>query len=122
MDENGKFIWPGFGENIRVLKWIVDRAQNKVSAQDTPLGHIPHLKDLDLSGLDLSKSKLEKLFEIKPSKWQPELDDIEKFFGQFGKHMPQEILEQYKMLKNSMNNGASDDYFYSIRHANRGGA
>lgn len=122
VDENGKFIWPGFGENIRVLKWIVDRTQNKVEAQDTPLGRIPHLKDIDLSGIDLPKSKVEKLFEINTEEWQPELADIEKFLGQFGKYMPQEVLEQYKMLKNSMNNGASDDYFDSIRYADRGGA
>jgi phosphoenolpyruvate carboxykinase (GTP) len=122
VDENGKFIWPGFGENIRVLKWIVDRAQNKVDAQNTPLGRIPHLKDLDLSGTDLHKSKVEKLFEINPNEWQPELADIEKFFGQFGKHMPKEVWEQYKMLKNSLDNGTTDEYFDFFRYTDRGGA
>ncbi len=63
-DENGKFLWPGFGENIRVLKWMIERTQNKVTAQETKIGLMPHLKDLDLNGLNLPAGNLEKLFNI----------------------------------------------------------
>jgi phosphoenolpyruvate carboxykinase (GTP) len=122
VDDNGKFIWPGFGENIRVLKWIVDRAQNKVDAKTTPLGYIPYLKDLNLQGLSISKDSLEKLFEINPAQWQPELADIQKFLEQFGSRLPQEMLEQYQMLEKALNNHSNDDYFDSIRFGDRGGA
>jgi phosphoenolpyruvate carboxykinase (GTP) len=121
VDDNGKFIWPGFGENIRVLKWIVDRTQNKVDAKNTPLGYIPYLKDLDLQDISIAKDKLEKLFEIKPAKWKSELADIKKFLEQFGDHMPQEIWEQYQMLEKALNH-SNDDYFDSIRYGDRGGA
>ena len=64
VDDEGKFIWPGFGENIRVLKWIVDRVNNRVKAHETPIGLIPYLEDLNLEGLNLHKEKLRKLFEV----------------------------------------------------------
>ncbi|KJJ83371.1 phosphoenolpyruvate carboxykinase (GTP) [Candidatus Omnitrophus magneticus] len=101
-DDDGKFIWPGFGENMRVLKWIVDRINNKVSVNKTPLGYIPNLKDLDLTGLNLSKEKLEKLFEINSSAWKPELEDIKKSLENFGKRMPKEIMEEYNNLENGL--------------------
>lgn len=101
-DENGKFIWPGFGENIRVLRWIVDRAQNKVGAQDTPLGRVPHLKDLNTDGLNLPKEKIEKLFEVDKSGWKMELADINKFFTQFGNRLPEALWAQYKKLEQSL--------------------
>lgn len=63
-DENGKFLWPGFGENIRVLKWMIERTQNKADARKTPIGLMPNLKDLDLNGLNLPPENLEKLFDI----------------------------------------------------------
>jgi phosphoenolpyruvate carboxykinase (GTP) len=106
VDESGKFIWPGFGENIRVLKWIVDRAQNKVSAQDTAIGRIPHFKDLNLDGVNISEEKLKKLFEIKPAEWKNELSDIKKFLEQFGDRTPEEVWVQYKKLSDSFEGGA----------------
>jgi phosphoenolpyruvate carboxykinase (GTP) len=98
MDDDGKFIWPGFGENIRVLKWIIDRVNGRVGAQQTPVGLIPHIKDLELEGLNITKEKLQKLFEIDPQAWQAELQEIETFFSQFGRHIPSEIWQQYKSL------------------------
>ncbi|MBF0523233.1 MAG: phosphoenolpyruvate carboxykinase (GTP) [Candidatus Omnitrophica bacterium] len=98
VDENGKFIWPGFGDNIRVLKWIIDRANNKVGVQKTPLGFLPQMKDLDFSGLNIPEEKLGRLFDINLSDWESELKDIEKFFEQFGAHMPAEMWEEYHAL------------------------
>jgi phosphoenolpyruvate carboxykinase (GTP) len=63
-DENGNFLWPGFGENMRVLKWIVDRVKGKVDARETPVGLIPKFEDFELSGLNISSEQLEKLFAI----------------------------------------------------------
>lgn len=99
VDEKGKFIWPGFGENVRILKWIVDRVNNRIDAKETPLGYVPHLRDLDLKGLDIPKGKLEKLFEINPQDWQQELEDVEKFLNQFGSHLPQEIRQEFNTTK-----------------------
>jgi phosphoenolpyruvate carboxykinase (GTP) len=121
-DENDKFIWPGFGDNIRILKWIVERSQEKVGAQDTALGRIPCLKDLSMEGAGVSKERLEKLFEINPAEWKNELSDIKKFLESFGSRTPREIWEHYNKLEKFLNNGSNDEYFNSIRYSDRGGA
>ncbi|MBN1869370.1 MAG: phosphoenolpyruvate carboxykinase (GTP) [Candidatus Omnitrophica bacterium] len=101
VDENGKFMWPGFGENIRVLEWIVKRTQNKVGAQDTALGRMPHLKALNMKGACVSAKELKKLFEVNPAEWKAEISDINKFLDQFGSHTPKEIRNQCKKLEDS---------------------
>ena len=98
VDEAGKFIWPGFGENARVIKWIVERVNGRAGARDTPMGLVPELKDLPVSGLGIPKEKLEKLFEVKPPEWQAELQDIRDFLGRFGRHIPYEIRQEYDRL------------------------
>ena len=98
-DERGKFIWPGFGENIRVLKWMIDRINNRVKAKTTPIGLTPKPEDLELGGLDIPKDKLEKLFEVNLSDWKPELEDAKKFLGQFGEHLPKELWNEYEKLE-----------------------
>jgi len=97
-DEEGKFIWPGFGENIRVLKWIIDRANNAAGAKETPIGLVPHIKDLDLSGLHIQKEKLEKLFEVNIADWADEFKEIKDFLGQFGNRLPAEMWDEYKRI------------------------
>ena len=99
VDEGGNFIWPGFGENIRVLKWIIDRAKGRVSAKETPLGLIPNYDDFTLEGLDFPRDSFEKLFDINKDEWAQETAGIEEFFNKFGSRMPQAIWEQYKTLK-----------------------
>ncbi|HUW19591.1 MAG TPA: phosphoenolpyruvate carboxykinase (GTP) [Sedimentisphaerales bacterium] len=98
VDDNGDFIWPGFGENIRVLKWIIDRVNNKVQAKETPIGLIPHLKDLNLEGLNIPSDKLRKLFEVNLADWDAELKDTGDFLGRFGKHLPPEIWQEYERI------------------------
>jgi phosphoenolpyruvate carboxykinase (GTP) len=98
-DDDGRFIWPGFGENIRVLKWIIERVNNGVKAKETPVGYIPHAADLDLSGLSISDKNMAKLLEINPKEWGPELEDIEKFLKQFGDRLPAEIWKEHESLK-----------------------
>jgi len=90
-DDDGKFIWPGFGDNIRVIKWVLDRANGRVGAKETPIGLVPNVADLDLSGLKIAKEKMAKLFEVDRDGWQTELQDIDEFLGQFGDHLPAEI-------------------------------
>ena len=102
-DGDGDFLWPGFRDNIRVLKWIIERVNNSVGAKETPIGYVPYLNDLDLSGLDIPKEKLEKLFDINPGEWVSEVQDIEKFLTQFGNRMPEEIWQEFNNLKKKLN-------------------
>ena len=98
-DEEGKFLWPGFGENIRVLKWITDRINNKVGSNPTPLGLIPKIEDFDLSGLNISKERMEKLFEVNLPEWKTELESVKSFLRQFDDRLPNEIWEEFKKLE-----------------------
>jgi phosphoenolpyruvate carboxykinase (GTP) len=97
-DENGNFLWPGFGENMRVLKWIVDRVKGKVDARETPIGLIPKFEDLELSGLGISNEQLEKLFAVNQDEWQTELGEVRKFFDSFGDKLPSELRTEYEAL------------------------
>jgi len=100
-DNLGNFIWPGFGENIRVLKWIIDRAKGKVKGRETPIGVVPKSEDMNLHGLNIDKQNLEKLFEVKLDDWKQEIEDVRKFLEQFGDRMPKEMWEEYNALKNN---------------------
>ncbi|MCM8758981.1 MAG: phosphoenolpyruvate carboxykinase (GTP) [Candidatus Omnitrophica bacterium] len=97
-DEDGKFIWPGFGENIRVLKWIIERVNNKVSGRETPIGIVPHLKDIETTGIEVQKEKLESILNVDIKEWKEELEDIKKFFESFGKRFPQQLWQEYEKL------------------------
>jgi phosphoenolpyruvate carboxykinase (GTP) len=98
VDENGKFIWPGFGDNIRVLKWIIDRVNGKVGAKETPIGLVPDIDDFPRDGLKISRRDMEKLFEVRPEEWRDEILEIKKFLAPFGRHVPYEIWQNYEKL------------------------
>jgi len=96
--EDGKFLWPGYGENMRVLKWIIDRAQGHVGGQETLLGWVPKAGDLDLSGLDIQHEAVNEATSINLQQWKTELESQEEFFNQFGRTMPETLLLQRQML------------------------
>jgi len=96
--KNGKFLWPGYGENMRVLKWIIDRAQGKVSGQETVIGWVPKAGDLDLSGLDVPPEDVNEATSINLDEWRSELQSQEEFFEKFGDRMPQALQLQRKLL------------------------
>ncbi len=98
-DEKGKFVWPGFGENLRVLEWILKRCNDKVKARETPVGYIPFPEDMDMTGLPLAKGSLEKLFSIDKKQWLEDLEQQKDFFKIFSDRLPAEILQEYKALK-----------------------
>lgn len=98
VNEKGEFLWPGFGENIRILKWIVDRVNGRAGARETPLGLIPDLKDFNFDGLNIPRENLKKLFEVSPHEWEAELKDIKNFLDQFSRHIPYEIWQDYNEL------------------------
>jgi phosphoenolpyruvate carboxykinase (GTP) len=91
IDEKGRFLWPGFGENIRLLKWIIDRVNGKAGAKETPLGLVPDLASFPTAGLELPRNNLQRLFEVKPGEWQAEIQEIKDFLERFGTHLPYEI-------------------------------
>jgi phosphoenolpyruvate carboxykinase (GTP) len=97
-DKNGKFLWPGFGENMRVLKWVVDRARGKTGAFETVMGWVPRPGDLDLSGLDVTDEELHQATAIDFDEWQQELESQKEFFDKIGDKMPKSILLWREML------------------------
>jgi len=99
---DGRWLWPGFGENSRVLKWMCDRVDGKVGAVETPLGLMPSEGDLDLSGLSIPPADLEELLRVDPDVWKAEYFDIEVFFDQFGSHLPDRLDAQLKALRDRL--------------------
>lgn len=102
MDENGKFLWPGFKENLRVIEWILDRCNNKVDAVRTPIGFIPRPADMDFTGLKLPEGALEKLLEIKSEDWLEELKGVGTFFKEFKRDLPKELWIELEKLSNRL--------------------
>ncbi|MFZ0761293.1 MAG: phosphoenolpyruvate carboxykinase (GTP) [Candidatus Sulfotelmatobacter sp.] len=88
-DKNGRLLWPGYGENSRVLKWIFERCDGKVHAQDTPIGRLPQVADLDTVGLGLSPAQVEELLGIDIAGWRAEVPSIKEHFAHFGSRLPQ---------------------------------
>jgi phosphoenolpyruvate carboxykinase (GTP) len=102
-DENGKFLWPGFGENMRVLKWIVERCEGKAGAADTPIGRMPRFEDLEWQGLDkVGKEMFSKLTQVDAKLWQDELKDHDELFGKLQSRLPQELRAKRDELAKSL--------------------
>jgi phosphoenolpyruvate carboxykinase (GTP) len=97
-DTNGKFIWPGFGENSRVLKWIVGRLEGTAHANETAIGRVPAKSSLDVGGLGLSDDQLETLLSVNHDVWREEASLIPAFFERFGDHLPKELWDQHDAL------------------------
>ena len=98
-DENGEFLWPGFGENSRVLKWILDRIDGNAQAVDTPLGLLPEIDGIDTSGLDVDNHAMEKLLEVNSESWSREVPLIEEHLSSIGERLPVEMTSQLNDLK-----------------------
>ncbi|MCW2938956.1 MAG: Phosphoenolpyruvate carboxykinase [Actinomycetia bacterium] len=97
-DAGGKFLWPGFGENSRVLKWIVDRLNGSAQAVKTPIGNVPAPGDLDTDGLDISATDLETLLCVDLDVWKQEAALVPAHFATFGDHLPAELTHEYEAL------------------------
>jgi len=97
-DENGRFVWPGFGENSRVLKWIAERLSGDAEAVETPVGNLPAPGALDLDGLQLSQADLDLLLTVDPPTWKLEADRMPEFFRMFGEHLPERLWELHQDL------------------------
>jgi len=100
---NNEFLWPGYGENSRVLKWICERIEGKGKAVETPIGYLPTMDAIDTTGLELPNESLQKLLEVDIGGWKKEVDSIEEYFKNFGDRMPYKLNEQVAKLRDRLN-------------------
>ncbi|MGM9551565.1 MAG: phosphoenolpyruvate carboxykinase (GTP) [Clostridia bacterium] len=104
-DDEGHFMWPGFGDNLRVLNWIVDRCEGKVDARETALGYLPYAKDINVEGLDIDPKTLEDLLSVDKEVWLNEVKLIKEFYAQFDTdgRFPKELYDQLNALEERLN-------------------
>ena len=98
-DDEGNFIWPGFGDNMRVLNWIIDRCEGKADAEETAIGYVPKADDIDLTDLDMDRATLESILKVDKAVWEKEADEIEEHYKKFGDRLPAQLREQLDNLK-----------------------
>jgi len=97
--DRGEFLWPGFGQNLRVLQWIIQRCNGAGQAKETPIGYLPTADALDLAGLDLPEITLKTMLSIDPEEWTVALQSQKEFFARFGSLMPEEIWQEHRSLE-----------------------
>jgi phosphoenolpyruvate carboxykinase (GTP) len=93
-DDAGRFLWPGFGDNLRVLRWIIDRCKGTAKARETAIGQLPHPQDLDTQGLELAPGALDELLAVDPAMWRAEFKGIADYFGEFGTRIPRALATE----------------------------
>ena len=99
-DDEGHFIWPGFGDNMRVLNWIVDRCEGKADAVETPIGYEPKPEDIDVEGLsDVTLDTVKGLLNVDRALWKEEVAGIKEFYAKFGDKLPKELVKQLEILE-----------------------
>ncbi len=98
-NEKGEFLWPGFGDNMRVLDWILKRCAGTADARETAIGYLPYAKDIDIEGLDYSVDTLESILTVDKKRWSAEADEIAEYYKQFGDRLPKELAENLATLK-----------------------
>ena len=102
-DDEGNFLWPGFGDNMRVLLWILDRCEGKVDAKECAIGYVPNADDIDITDLDMTKEELEALLTIDANEWIKDVEDpetgIKAYFAQFGDMLPKEMADELEKLE-----------------------
>jgi phosphoenolpyruvate carboxykinase (GTP) len=97
-DANGKFLWPGFGDNLRVLEWMLRRVEGSVGAVETPIGRLPQARDLDLDGLQLPAGALEQLLDVDAEAWRKELDAIGEYLDEYGERTPAALRAEQRRV------------------------
>jgi phosphoenolpyruvate carboxykinase (GTP) len=116
-DENNKFMWPGFGDNIRVLKWIFERLDDKDIADETPIGYIPKEGAIDLTGITVSKKNMQELLSVEKEEWLAETEEIREYYKIFGDRLPEELTEELNALEERLQNN-SGEYISNERSRN----
>ena len=101
-NEKGEFIWPGYSDNFRVIEWIINRCENLVDADESPVGYLPKYGDINTDGLEISDEQLKSLLSIDKESWAEDIKGIEEFFNKFGDKLPDELTEELTILKNNI--------------------
>ena len=101
-DDDGNFMWPGFGDNMRVLLWILDRCNGKADAVDSPIGFMPKPEDIDITDLEIDINTLKELLTVDKEVWLKDVENQKEYFAQFGDRLPREISEELKKLENNL--------------------
>ncbi|MBP5686845.1 MAG: phosphoenolpyruvate carboxykinase (GTP) [Clostridia bacterium] len=103
-DDEGNFIWPGFGENLRVIDWILERCEDKVDAKETAIGYVPYAKDINVEGLDgITEKTVEDLLSVDKESWVKETEGIESFYKELGERVPKELYDELGKLTANLN-------------------
>jgi phosphoenolpyruvate carboxykinase (GTP) len=103
---DGKFLWPGYGENVRVLKWMLDRIEGRAEAKETAIGNVPTPQSLTLDGLSISPDTLDELLKVDPSAWADESQAVGQFFQEFGKRLPEQLRQEHRALDERLQRSA----------------
>jgi phosphoenolpyruvate carboxykinase (GTP) len=101
-DEDGGFLWPGFGENSRVLKWVIERLEGTAAAEETAVGHVPTPDSLDVSGLDMTREQVEKALAVNKDEWRAEVPQITEWFQKFGDKLPSTMWDELAILEHRL--------------------
>ena len=101
-DDEGHFIWPGFGDNMRVLLWILDRVEGKVDARETAIGYVPNAEDINIDGLDITKETLLELLAVDTASWKEDIDNIREFYALVGDRVPAELYAELNALESRL--------------------
>jgi phosphoenolpyruvate carboxykinase (GTP) len=106
-DDTGRFLWPGFGDNIRVLQWILERVEGRGASRLTPIGHVPSPGALDLRGLDISPERFEELVAVDPRAWLDEVERNGPFLDRFGEILPKALRREHDELSRRLRTAMS---------------
>ncbi len=96
-DDDGRFLWPGYGENVRILKWIVERIHGKAKAEETPIGYVPAAGAIELDGVDVSPARLRTALAVDRGEWRQALEELGVFYDQFGGRIPAAIRQMHEL-------------------------
>jgi phosphoenolpyruvate carboxykinase (GTP) len=101
--DDGKFLWPGFGDNLRVLEWILKRVDGKADAQETPIGNLPKASDLNVEGLGINAAQLDALLEVDADGWRNEIANIGAYFDSYGARTPEALRREQQRIADALN-------------------
>ena len=102
-DDEGHFLWPGFGDNLRVLDWIIRRTEGTASAVETAIGYVPNPADINIEGLDMTEADIANLLTVDNELWLQDAEGIEEFYAKFGDKLPKELRAELDTLKANLN-------------------
>ena len=112
--QKGEFLWPGFGDNIRVLKWIIGRIEGTIQPRVTPIGYVPDADQLDLTDLSISEKALDTLLNVDRTAWIKEANDIEKYYEIYSDLLPDTLKSQLEQLKSRLEHAYKQSGFCAL--------